>query len=98
MPTRPISLRVWLGVLVASVSLPLIILLIWMYGSQVQRERNEARELALRVARATALRLKAQNDDAERLLERLAERPAFRNIDAGACQSLFAVVDFEPEN
>jgi len=98
LPARPISLRVWLGVLVASVSLPLIILLIWMYGSQVQRERNEARELALRVARATALRLKAQNDDAERLLERLVERPAFRNIDAGACESLFAVVDFEPEN
>jgi len=98
LPARPISLRWWLGVLVAAVALPLILLLIWLFGSQVQRERKDARELALRVAHGTALRLREQNADANGLLERLAERPAFRNFDAAACESLFAVIDFEPED
>jgi len=98
LPARPISLRWWLGVLVAAVALPLILLLIWLFGSQVQRERKDARELALRVAHGTALRLREQNADASSLLKRLAERPAFRNFDAAACESLFAVIDFEPED
>lgn len=98
LPARRISLRWWLGVLVAAVALPLVLLLIWLYGLQVQRERKDARELALRVAHSTALHLREQSADANGLLARLAERPAFRNFDAAACESLFAVVDFEPED
>jgi len=98
LPAQPISLRWWLGILVAAVALPLVLLLIWLYGLQLQRERKEARELALRVAHSTALRLREQNADANGLLDRLAERPAFRNFDAAACESLFAVIDFEPED
>src|SRR3954454_8413743 len=98
LPARPISLRWWLGVLVASVALPLLLLLFWLYGSQVQRERKEARELALRVARATAQRLRARTAESNGLLERLAARPVFRSFDAAACESIFSVVDFEPED
>ena len=77
-------------VLVAGVALPLLLLLFWLFASQVQREEREARELALRIARSTALRLQVENVDGDRLLQRLAERPAFRQFDATTCESLWS--------
>jgi len=90
-----LSVRWWLGILAAALALPLLILLAWLYFSQVQREQQEARETALRIARATALHLRALHADAFSLLQRLAVRPAARQIDAQSCESLFAVVDFD---
>jgi signal transduction histidine kinase len=89
------SIRWWLSILAAALALPLLILLAWLYFSQVHREQQEARETALRIARATALRLRALHSDAFSLLQRLAARPAARQLDAQSCESLFAFADFD---
>src|SRR4051794_26980711 len=96
-PARPISLRWWLAVLVASVSVPLLLLLIWLYGSQVQRERRDARALALQLAKGTAARLNVLHRDSRLLLEQMSARPAIRSFSNAPCDSLFAVVDFFPQ-
>jgi signal transduction histidine kinase len=97
LPARPIYLRWWLGVLVAGVALPLILLLIWLYGSQVQRERRDARELALRLAKGTAARLNVLHRDSRLLLAQLSARPAIRSFSHTPCDSLFAIIDFFPQ-
>jgi signal transduction histidine kinase len=89
------SIRWWLIILAAALVLPLLFLLAWLYGSQVQRDEQEARETALRIARATAVRIRTLHEDALSLLQRIAARPAARQIDAQSCESLFAVVDFD---
>jgi len=93
-----LSIRWWLSILAAALALPLLILLAWLYFSQVQREEQEARETALRSARATAVRIRALHEDASSLLQRIAARPAARQIDAQSCESLFAVVDFDSQD
>ena len=97
LPARPISLRWWLGLLVAGVALPLLLLLVWLYGSQVQRERRDARELALRLATGTAARLNVLHRDSRLLLQQMSQRPAIRGFNRAPCDSLFAVVDFFPQ-
>src|SRR5690242_8654202 len=97
LPARPISLRWWLGVLVASVALPLLMLLVWLYGSQVQRERRDARALALQLAKGSAARLNILHRDSRLLLEQLSVRPGIRSFSNAPCDSLFAVVDFFPQ-
>jgi signal transduction histidine kinase len=57
--SRPLSIRWWLGGLVAAVALPLLLLLTWIYAGDVRREEDEARAIALRIARATAARIEA---------------------------------------
>jgi len=93
-----LSIRSWLSILAAALALPLLILLAWLYFSQVQREEQEARETALRNARATAVRIRALHEDASSLLRRIAVRAAARPIDAQSCESLFAVVDFDSQD
>lgn len=88
-------IRWWLVILAAAPALPLLFLLAWLYGSQVQSDEQEAREMALRIARATAVRLQTLHADALSLLQRIAVRPAARQIDSQSCESLFAVVDFD---
>jgi signal transduction histidine kinase len=90
-----LSIRWWLSILAAALALPLLILLAWLYFSQVQREEEEARETALHIARTTAVRLRALHADAFSLLRRIASRAGTRQIDAQSCESLFAVVDFD---
>jgi signal transduction histidine kinase len=85
------SIRWWLSILAAALAIPLLSLLAWLYFSQVQREEREARETALRIARATATRLQAMHADGLSLLQRIAAR----QIDAGSCASLMPVVDFD---
>ncbi|HEX7680201.1 MAG TPA: ATP-binding protein [Thermoanaerobaculia bacterium] len=92
------SIRWWLSILAAALALPLLILLAWLYFSQVQREEQEARETALRMARTTAVRLRALHTDAFSLLRRIGARTAARPIDAQSCESFFAVVDFDAED
>ena len=95
---RPVEIRWWLAGLVVGVALPLFGLLIWMYGSEVHRESMEARNTALRMARATALQIEAANAEADGLLRRLAARGKTHVFDRSVCESLFSVVDFDPED
>ncbi|HXA20387.1 MAG TPA: ATP-binding protein [Thermoanaerobaculia bacterium] len=92
------SIRWWLSILAAALALPLLVLLAWLYFSQVQREEQEARETALRMARTTAVRLRELHTDAFSLLRRIGARTASRQIDAQSCESFFAVVDFDSED
>jgi signal transduction histidine kinase len=91
MARRSWSIRWWLSIFAAALAIPLLSLLAWLYFSQVQREEQEARETALRIAQATATRLRAMHEDALSLLQRIAARP----IDARPCQSLLPVIDFD---
>src|SRR5207244_4934294 len=74
------------------------LLLTAIFVSEIRRERPEARDAALRVARAAAAQIQALHADAAALLERMAARPSVRNFDGASCQSLFAVVDFDPND
>lgn len=94
---RAWPIRWWLGSILALVALPLLALLTWIFGSQVRRERMEARETALRIARTTAARLRILHRDSLELLGRLAMRPAIRDFDGHTCDSLFAIIDFFPQ-
>lgn len=91
------SLRWWLISLAAAVALPLLVLLVSLFASQLKREQFEARETALRVARAAASRLRLLNEDSVALLNGLAVRPDIRNFNGRTCDSLFAIVDFFPQ-
>src|SRR5213080_4269033 len=91
------SIRGWLGSLVATVALPLLLLLIAIFATQVQRERVEARETALRIAKTTAARIRSQHESSAALLQHMARRPAIRDFDGVTCDSLFAIVDFFPQ-
>lgn len=91
----PRSLQWWLGGLVAAVALPVLALLILVCVAQVQREQLEARQAALRMARATAARMRDMHTASLGLLARMAARPAIVN-DMTVCRSVFSVVDLLP--
>jgi signal transduction histidine kinase len=91
------SIRASLGSLAAVVTLPLLLLVGALFVSQLRTERQEARDEALRLARTTASRLHSLHAESLALLERMAARPAIRNFDGAACDSLFAIVDFYPQ-
>src|ERR1051326_2211558 len=93
----PLSIRWWLGGLVAGVLVPLLLLVSWLYFSQVQQEQLKARDLALGVAKGAARRLRVLRSDSLAVLARLAARPAIRTLDRTPCDSLFAIVDFFPQ-
>src|ERR1051326_6752979 len=93
----PLSIRWWLGGLVAGVLVPLLLLVSWLYFSQVQQEQLKARDLALGVAKGAARRLRVLRSDSLALLARMAARPAIRTLDRTPCDSLFAIVDFFPQ-
>jgi len=97
MARRRLSIRWWLGALVAGAALPLLLLLLWIYGTQVRREELEARETALQIARATAARMRSLHADSVALMTEMKARPAIRNLDHAPCDSLFAIVDFFPQ-
>jgi len=97
MPRRRLSIRWWLGALVAGAALPLLLLLIWIYWTQVRREELEARETALQIARTTAARMRSLHTDSVALMKEMAARPSIRNFDRAPCDSLFAIVDFFPQ-
>src|SRR4051794_23287730 len=97
MPRPRLSIRWWLGVLFAGAALPLLLLLTWIYGAQVRREELEARDTALRIAQATAARMRSLHADSVALVGEMAVRPSIRNLDRAPCDSLFAIVDFFPQ-
>jgi signal transduction histidine kinase len=79
------------------VTLPPLLLLVWVLASQIQREELDARNTALRIARATAAEMLALHEQSLQLLARMAERPRIRDFDGTTCDSLFASVEFVPE-
>jgi signal transduction histidine kinase len=95
--SRPWSIRWWLGIFTAAVTLPPLALLVWIFASQIQHEQDDARDAALRIARATAADMRALHRDSLDLLVHMSERPAIREFDGVTCDSLFAVVDFLPQ-
>jgi signal transduction histidine kinase len=97
MPRRRLSIRWWLGALVAGAALPLLLLLVWIYGTQVRREELEARQTALQIARTTAARMRSLHTDSVALMKEMAARTSIRNLDRAPCDSLFAIVDFFPQ-
>ena len=94
---RPWSIRWWLGVFAAAVTVPPLALLAWMFTAQIQREQTDARDAALRIARATAADMLQLDRDSRNLLAHMAARPAIRDFDGRTCDSLFAVIDFFPQ-
>lgn len=89
-------IRVWLGSLVVAVGLPLVLILTSMFLWQLERELEEARDQARRVATTTAARLRAQQESAGALLARVAQRPAVREFDGLTCDSMFAIASSLP--
>jgi signal transduction histidine kinase len=72
----------------------MLVLLILVCVAQVQREQLEARQAALRMARATAARMRDMRSESAVLLERMAARAA---IDAPeVCRSVFSAADLLP--
>ena len=92
--SKPRSLTWWLGGLVAAVALPVLALLILVCVAQVQREQYEARQAALRMARATAARMRDIRAESVGLLERMAARSVV--VDPAVCRSVFSVADLLP--
>ena len=90
------SIRAWLGSLVAAVALPMLVLLAWMFLWQLEREKEEARDKARRIAVTTAAAIRAQHETSETLLARMAQRPAVRGFDGASCDPMFATVSFFP--
>lgn len=90
------SIRAWLGSLVAAVVLPLLLLLTGLFLWQLDRELKEARDQSRRLAKMTADRIRLQYRSSAALLARMAQRPAIREFDGAACDSLFAIAGFFP--
>src|SRR5438309_578226 len=82
----------------AAVALPLLLLLMRLFVSEVGQERAEARDAALRIARAAAAQMQALHNDSTALLDRIAGRPSVRSFDGASCETLFAVVDYDPQD
>jgi signal transduction histidine kinase len=95
--SEPLSIRWWLGGLVAAVGLPLLILLVWMHALQVRRERVEAQEQASRMLTRAGTSLRTAHAASLALLQRVASRPAVRDFDGSNCDSAFVLVDILPE-
>lgn len=94
---RPRSIRFWLATLAMVVSLPLLAVLLWVFVSEIRSEQAEARDTALRVARANAEHLRAVQDESSRLLEAIAQQPGLRTGEPGECDPLFSIVEFFPQ-
>jgi len=80
---------------VAAVALPVLALLVLVCVAQVKREQLEARQAALRMAKATAARMRDMHSESVGLLERMVERSAAVG-DPDVCRSVFAVADLLP--
>jgi signal transduction histidine kinase len=93
----PWPLRRLLAALVLVVSIPLVTLLVSLFTVQIARERADARQTALHIARATAERLETLHQESSEMLQRLAVRESVRGAAAGNCDSLFGIVEFFPQ-
>jgi signal transduction histidine kinase len=91
-----LSIRWWLGGLVAAVAVPLLLMAVLLYASQERRERRDAQQTALRIAKATAARLTRLNAESVALAGRMAAQLGAHPADARSCESLFAIVDLFP--
>ena len=90
-------MRWWLGSFAAAVAFPLLILLSWLFVAQVRREETDARDTALRIARAVGAQLQSAHRDSVVFLEQMSKRPAVRDYDGRTCDPLFAIINFLPQ-
>jgi signal transduction histidine kinase len=90
------SIRWWLAMFALATVVPLLILVTWLFVSQVRREEQEARATAFRIARLAADRLGASFGDSVSLLERLAQRRSIRDFDGRYCDEMFGVIELFP--
>ncbi len=79
-----------------SVAAPVLLLVSILGIAQVRRERREAENTALQMARATSSRLKDMNAESAALLARMAARPGVKALDPAVCRSELAVVELLP--
>jgi signal transduction histidine kinase len=91
------SIRLHLVTLILGVALPLFGVLVWGFWTELERERRDSRDLALRIAHAIADDLRESNTRADALLTRMAGRPKVRAGNPADCDSLFPIVDFFPQ-
>jgi signal transduction histidine kinase len=82
---------------VAAVAVPLLLLSVGLYLARARTEQQEARETALRIAKATAARMSRLRADSNAMLQRMALPPSVRDVNAHSCDSLFAIIDFFPK-
>jgi signal transduction histidine kinase len=94
---RARSIRWWLAVFALATVLPLLIIVTWLFVSELRREEMEARAGALRLAKARAAQLGSVFRESASVLERLAQRPAIRSFDGSRCDELFALVELFPQ-
>jgi signal transduction histidine kinase len=93
----PESIRGRVAMLIVAISLPLLGVLLWGFISQVNRQRAEARHLALRIARSVASDIRDSNQRARALLLRMSQRPKVQQANSLDCDPLFSIVDFFPQ-
>lgn len=98
MPVRRWSIRARLVALIIGVSLPLLVVLTWLFIQQVQREALDARDLARRIADSIASDLSDQTQRSRELLAGIAARPAVRSAATLGCDPLFSATDFFPQH
>ena len=90
MKRRNLSVRAWLIGLGAAVALPLLLVLSWVFATRLRREKNEARNIALRTAKAAAAQITSQHATSVAFLKRMAQRGGV------TCDPLLAISDFLP--
>lgn len=79
------SIRRRIGLLLLAILLPMAGTLGWFLAMDLRQDQDAARERVRSLARVTARELQRRLGDTERVLARLAARPAARAMDAGAC-------------
>ncbi|MBE0621404.1 MAG: EAL domain-containing protein [Burkholderiales bacterium] len=85
---RPLSIRVWLILLVLAVVLPAAGLVAWYIDADSREARDGAYASVKRLAERTGADLGQLLRDDKQLLERLAARPLVRALDASKCDPL----------
>lgn len=92
----PQSIRGRLFAFALAVAVPLLVVLVLAFLSNLRREHADARDLALRIARAYAGDVAEANVQSRALLRRMAERASAIDPRSEGCDALFAIVDFFP--
>src|SRR6185503_849577 len=91
-------IRTLLLLLVLASALPIVLLSVWLARRAFQEASDRARGSVLGTAHVVAAGIEQEHERTRRVLERLAARPEFQNLDAPACLRLFReYVGLHPE-
>ena len=83
---RKTSIRMLLAVLVGSLTVPLLVLLVFSWHQEVERERAALEEELQGLAETVALSVQQFLDDSERLMAGLAMDPQFDPMEGETCE------------